>query len=214
MNLENCTRPDIAYAIRRLSRYTQSPNQHHWVAICRVLKYLRGTNDYCLCYNGFQNVLEGFSDANWIFDLDEMKSTSGYVFTLGGGVVYWKSSKPNCITRSTMEAEFIALEKASFEAEWLRNLVSVIPLWTRPTSPVSMRCDSQAATVKAKSKMFNGKNKHIRIRHNIVWQLLETRVISLDFLRSELNLIDPLTKPLNRKLVKQTSRGMGILPIT
>ena len=112
-----------------------------------------------------------------------------------------------------MEAEFIALEKASFEVEWLRHLLSDIPLWTRPTPFVFMRCDSQATIAKAKSKMFNGKNKHICLRHNIVRQLLETRVISLDFVRSELNLADPLTKPLNRKLVEQTSRGMGLLPI-
>ena len=64
MYLENCTRPDIAYAIGRLSWYTQSPNQDHWVTIHGVLKYLRGTSDYCLCYSGFPNVLEGFSDAN------------------------------------------------------------------------------------------------------------------------------------------------------
>ena len=79
---------------------------------------------------------------------------------------------------------------------------------------MSIRCDNQAAIAKAKSKMFNGKNKHIRLRHNIVRQLLEARVISLDFVRSELNLADPLTKPLNRKLAEQTSRGMRLLPIT
>ena len=56
-----------------------------------------------------------------------------------------------------------------------------------------MRCDSQIAIVKAKSKIFNGMNMHIRLRHNIVQQLLETRVISLEFVRSELNLVDPLT---------------------
>ena len=112
-----------------------------------------------------------------------------------------------------MEVEFIALKKASFEAEWLRNLLSDILLWTRPTPFVSMRCDSQATIAKAKSKMFNWKNLHIRLRHNIVQQLLETGVISLDFVRSELNLADPLTKPLNRKLLKQTSKGMRLLPI-
>ena len=64
MYLENCTRPDIAYAIGRLNQYTQSPNQDHWVAIRRVLKYLRGTSDYYLCYSGFPNILEGFSDVN------------------------------------------------------------------------------------------------------------------------------------------------------
>ena len=69
---------------------------------------------------------------------------------------------------STMEAEFIALETTSSEAEWIKNLLSDIPLWMRPTPSVSMSCDSQAAIAKAKNKMFNGKNRHIRLRHNIV----------------------------------------------
>ena len=67
-----------------------------------------------------------------------------------------------------MEAEFIALEKASSEDEWLRNFLADIPLWTRPAPSVSMHCDSQVAITKAKSKIFNGKNMHIHLRHNIV----------------------------------------------
>ena len=67
-----------------------------------------------------------------------------------------------------MEAEFIALKKVSSEAEWLRNLLSDIPLWARPTPSMTMCCDSQAAIAKAKSKMFTGKNRHIHLRHNIV----------------------------------------------
>ena len=117
MYLTNCTRPNIAYIVGRLSRYTQSPNKDHWTVIRRVLKYLRGTISYGLCYSGFPSVLEGFSDANWILDSDEMKSTSGYIFTLGGGVVSWKFAKQTCITRSNMETKFIALEKTSSEVE-------------------------------------------------------------------------------------------------
>ena len=113
-----------------------------------------------------------------------------------------------------MEAEFIALEKASSEVEWLRNFLANVPLWTRPALSLSMRCDSQAAIAKAKSKIFNGKNRHIRLRHNIVWQLLETGVISLEFVRLELNLVNHLTKPLNKKLVEETSRWMRLMPIT
>ncbi|RVW42781.1 Retrovirus-related Pol polyprotein from transposon TNT 1-94 [Vitis vinifera] len=214
MYLMNCAKPDIAYAVGRLSRYTQSPNQDHWTAIHRVLKYLRGTINYGLCFSGFPSVLEGFSNANWISDSYEMKSTSGYVFILGGSAISWKSAKQTCIIRSTMKVEFIALEKTSFEAEWLRNLLIDIPLWTRPTSSVSMCCDSQTTIVKAKSKIFNGKNKHICLRHNIVGQLLERMVISLEFVRSKLNLSNPLTKPLNKKLVEETSRGMGLMPVT
>ena len=72
----------------------------------------------------------------------------------------------------------------------------------RLASSVSIRCDSQATIANAKSKIFNGKNMHIRLRHNIVQQLLETQVISLELVRSKLNLADHLTKPLNKKLVK------------
>ena len=81
-----------------------------------------------------------------------MKSTSGYVFIFGGSIVSWKFTKQTCITRYTMEVKLIALEKTSFEPEWLENLLADIPLWTRQTSPVSMRCDSQATIAKAKSK--------------------------------------------------------------
>ena len=124
--------------------------------------------NYGLYYNGFPSVLEGFSDVNWICDLDEMKSTSGYVFIFGGSAISWKSAKQTCITRSTMEVEFIVLEKTSSEAEWLRNLLADIPLWTRLAPSVSMCCDSQTTIAKAKRKTFNGKNIHIRLRHNIV----------------------------------------------
>ena len=71
-------------------------------------------------YKIYPSVLEGYNDANWIADSDELKSTSGYGFTLRGAAVSWKSSKQTCIVYSTMELEFIALDKAEKEAEWLR----------------------------------------------------------------------------------------------
>ena len=77
-----------------------------------------------------------------------------------------------------------------------------------------MRCDSQTAIAKAKSEIFNGKNRHISLRHNIVRQLLETGVISLEFVRLELNLSNPLTKPINKKLMEETSREIRLMPIT
>ncbi len=128
MHLMNFTRPDIAYAVCRLSRYTQNPNEEHWNALVRIMKYLKGTMKCGIMYSGFPAVLEGYSDANWISDSDETKSTSGYIFTLGGGAVSWKSSKQTIIARSTMESEFIALEMAGSEAEWLKNFLADISL--------------------------------------------------------------------------------------
>ncbi|XP_070028747.1 secreted RxLR effector protein 161-like [Nicotiana sylvestris] len=129
MYIMNCTRPDIACAISKLSRFTSNPNKHHWVAMKRVLGYLEYTQDYALYYNKYLAVIEGYSDTNWITGVTETKSTSGYVFTVGGGAVSWKSSKHTCIARSTMESEFIALDKAGEEAEWLRNFLEDIPFW-------------------------------------------------------------------------------------
>ena len=80
--------------------------------------------NYGILFSGFPIVLEGYSDVNWISDSYEIKPTSGYIFTLGGDVVAWKSSKQTPIVTSTMESEFIALEFAGKDAEWLRNFLS------------------------------------------------------------------------------------------
>ena len=64
LHLMSFSRPDIAYAISRLSRYTQCPSQDHWDALARLMKYLRDTMDYTIEYSGFPVVLEGYNDAN------------------------------------------------------------------------------------------------------------------------------------------------------
>jgi len=205
--------PDIAYAVGRLSRYTQCPSQDHWDALVRLMKYLRGTIDYAIKYSEFLIVLEGYNDVNWISDSDETKSTSGYVFTLGGGAVTWRSIRKTIIARSTMEYEFVALEMAGSEAEWLKNFLVNIPLGMKPTPFVSMHCDCQSAITIAKNKSYNGKNRHIQLRHNLVKQLLKNGTISIDYVKSERNLADPLTKPLGRKMILETSRGMRLKPL-
>ncbi|GJX11747.1 zinc finger, CCHC-type containing protein [Tanacetum coccineum] len=101
------TRPDIAYVVGRLSRFTSNPSRQHWKVITRVFKYLR----------------EGYSDASWINHVEDSSSTSGWVFLLGGGAILWASKKQTCITSSTMESELVALVAAGKEAKWLRNLI-------------------------------------------------------------------------------------------
>ncbi|KAL0350117.1 UNVERIFIED_CONTAM: Retrovirus-related Pol polyprotein from transposon TNT 1-94 [Sesamum radiatum] len=212
MFLMNYTRPDIAYAVSRLSRYTHNPNKEHWDALRHLLKYLKGTINLYLYFNKYPGVLEGFCDANSVTDNDEVSSTSGYVFTLGGGAISWKYAKQTCIARSIMESEFIALKLAGQEAEWLRNLVGDIPLWGS-TALVSLHYDSQAAIGIAKNHAYNGKRRHIRLRHSAIKELLKNGIISLDYVRSERNLVDPLTKGLTRRIILETSRAMGLKPL-
>ena len=91
----------------------------------RVLKYF----DYGLHYTRYPAALEGYNDGNWISNVKDSKSHSGYVFTLGGVAVLWKSSKQTVIARSTMEYEFIALYKCGEEVQWLRHFLEDIPRW-------------------------------------------------------------------------------------
>ncbi|KAK1608175.1 hypothetical protein QYE76_031848 [Lolium multiflorum] len=105
------------------------------------------TASYGIHYTGYPRVLEGYSDANWISDADETKATSGYLFTLGGGAVSWKSCKQTIITRSTMEAELTALDTSTVEAEWLRELLIDLPVVEKPIPAIPMNCDNQTVII-------------------------------------------------------------------
>src|SRR3989337_4561440 len=109
-----------------------------------VMRYMKGTMNYGLHYTGYPSVFEGYSDANWFSDADEMKATTGYVFTLGGGAVSWKSCKQTILTRSTMEAELTALDTGTVEAEWLRELLMNLPVVEKPVPAILMNCDNKA----------------------------------------------------------------------
>lgn len=111
-----------------------------------------------------------------------------------------------------MESEFIALELASQEVEWLRNTLADIPVWGKTYVPVSLHCDSQAAIGISKIIFYNGTRRHIRIKHAAVEQLLRNGVIWVDYVKSERNLADPFTKGLTRNMILDSSRGMGLKP--
>ncbi|KAM2777882.1 hypothetical protein PS2_010172 [Malus domestica] len=113
----HCTRPDIAFAVSKLSRYTSHPGTAHWKAINRIFGYLKRTINLSLTYSEFSAVLEGYSDASWITSANDNKSTSGWIFTIAGGAISWASKKQTCIAHSTMESEFIALAAAGKEPE-------------------------------------------------------------------------------------------------
>ncbi|KAA0050161.1 retrotransposon protein, putative, Ty1-copia subclass [Cucumis melo var. makuwa] len=87
----DCTRPDIAYAVRLLCRFTSRPSLEHWNTIERIIRYLKKTQNLGLHYNKFPAVLEGYSDADWNSLSDNSKAISGYIFNIAGGAVAWKS---------------------------------------------------------------------------------------------------------------------------
>ena len=101
-----------------------------------------------------------------------------------------------------MESEFIALDLATEEADWLRNFLEDIPMWPKPVPAISIHCDSQSAIGRAQSHMYNGKSRHVHRRHRSVIELLANGVISIDYVKSKDNLADSLTKGLTRDRVE------------
>nr|GEV13632.1 zinc finger, CCHC-type [Tanacetum cinerariifolium] len=213
MYATHCTRPDIAYVVCKLSRYTSNPSQDHWKAIRRVFGYLKRTRQLALYYDCFPAVLEGYSDASWITGSSDSKSTTGWIFTLGGGAICWGSKKQTCITHSTMEAEFLALAAAGKETEWLRNMLLDIELWLQLMSVIFLHCDSQSTLSRAYNKVYNGKSRHISLRHAYIKELISNGIITIEYIRSCKNLADPFTKGLPKDIVFGTTREMGLKPI-
>ena len=89
MYVAQCTRAEISFAIRKLSRFTNNPSVEHWKAIGGVLGYLKNTKELSLQYSKFPAILEGYLDASWISSVGDNLSTTSWVFTLDGGVVSW-----------------------------------------------------------------------------------------------------------------------------
>lgn len=107
----------------------------------------------------------------------------------------------------------MALSSTCREAEWLRDLLLDIDLWPRPMPPITIYCDSEATMSRALNKVYNGKSRHISLRHAFIKEMLANDVVSILFVRTHKNLADPLTKPLSRELVNVTTFGMGLKPL-
>ena len=112
-----------------------------------------------------------------------------------------------------MESEFIALDLATEEADWLRDFLGELPMWPKPIPPIVVHCDSQSAIGRAQSHIYKGKSRHVRRRHKSVRRLLDNGIVSIDYVRSKDNIADPLTKGLTKDQIERSSRGMGLKPV-
>jgi hypothetical protein len=212
--LASTTRPDISFTVTKLSRFMSNLGIDHWHALKRVMRYLVGTMSYEIHYSGHPAVLEGYSYSNWISDADDIYATSGYVFILGGGAISWRSCKQTILTRSTMEAELTALDIATIEAEWLRELLMDLPVVEKPVTAILMNCDNQTVIVKVNSAKDNAKSsRHVKRRLKSVRKMRNSGVISVTYIQTDKNLADPFTKGLSRNVIESASREMGLRPI-
>ena len=205
------SRPDLAYTVAALGRHAACPGTDHQRALDRAFGYLRGTSDQHLVYQrGLPNgaTLQGFVDADWASDVNDRKSTSGFVFTLAGAAISWSCKKQNVIALSSTEAEYVAAAHAAKEAVWLRRLLTTLGLDL--TDPTVLHVDNQSAIAIARNPEFHDRTKHIEVRHHFLRKLVDDEQIMPTYLATGDQLADALTKGLSREKHEKFSRGMGL----
>jgi hypothetical protein len=206
-----CTRPDILFAVQTLSQFNQKPTETHWSAVKRVFRYLKKTSDYKLTYGGedVSDELIGYTDADWASDPNTRKSTSGYVYMLGGGAITWSSKRQPIVALSSAEAEYIAQSHCGREVLWLRRLLTALGF--PQTDPTIIYADNQAAIKLADGGQFHNRTKHIHTRFHFIRQLVEDRQIEYRYISTHLNLADIFTKALAKAQHLPLTLDMGLV---
>ena len=210
MYLAVSTRPDIAYAVGNLAKFTSKPSTKHWTALKRVLRYLKGTIKHGILYSQ-KNSGEcvGYSDADWAGDINDRKSTSGYIFQISGAAVTWRSKKQGCVALSTAEAEYVALCSAGQEAVWLRRLTS--ELGSPPKAATTIYEDNQSAIAMTKNPQFHGRAKHIDIKYHFIREQVNSGNVKLKYCPTNDMTADMFTKPLSREQFCKLRNKAGIV---
>jgi len=204
------SRPDIAFSVGICARYQANPKEVHLKAVKRIIRYVKGTTEYGLWYPmGTSLDLIGYSDADWAGSADDRKSTSGACFYIGHCLVAWHSKKQNCIALSTAEAEYIAAGSCSTQLIWMKSLLSDYRI---PSTTLTILCDNTSAINISKNPVLHSRTKHIELRYHFLRELVESNVLQLEYISTENQLADILTKPLDQKRFLHLRKAIGMNP--
>jgi hypothetical protein len=208
------TRPDLSFAVGFLSRFMEEPHQEHLVAVKRVLRYVAGTRSYGVHYkeggdDGMK--LNGYSDADLAGDLDERKSTSGVIFFLGNNPVTWQSAKQKVVALSSCEAEYIAVATATCQGVWLHRLLQ--DFVGHEAEAPRLMVDNMSAIALSKNPVYHDRSKHIDTRYHFIRECIEEGTIVIEYVPTERQLADILTKALGRVRFIQLRSEIGVLEI-
>jgi hypothetical protein len=218
------TRPDLAFAVGYVSRFLEEPREDHLAAVKRILRYVAGTSSWGLWFGrkkkdqaqvtGFSNAdadLTGFSDADFAGDVDARKSTTGVIFFLADSPITWQSMKQKVVAQSTCEAEYIAAANIACQAVWLARVLSEVQGGT-PRAPM-LKVDNKSAIALIKNPILHGQSKHIEVKYHYVRESADNGLIKVDFVRSEEQLGDILTKALGRVKFHEQRAKIGMLDV-
>lgn len=206
------TRPDISYAVIRLSQYMSNPTDHHYKSAKYILRYLLGTQSYAIKYNGSSNAgIIGYSDADWAENKDDRHSTTGYVFLLAEGAISWTSKKQKTVALSSMESEYMALCETSKQCYWLRTVLKELDL--KQQEPTILCCDNHGAIYFTKNPKIESRSKHIDIRYHYVREFVENKNAELYAVPTEEQIADIMTKSLAFQKQSYFSGRLGLIDL-
>jgi hypothetical protein len=206
------TRPDIAYSVGVISQFMHSPKEEHMNAIWRVMRYLKGTPGKGISFGKHGHMeIEGFTDADWAGSNVDRRSTTGYFTFLGGNLVTWRSKKQNVVALSSAEAEFRGMVKGVCELIWLKRVVN--ELGVAGNNEMKLYCDNKAAIDISHNPVQHDRTKHIEVDRHFLKEKLDSKLISLPFVRSAEQLADILTKAVGSREFQQAVLKIGMVDI-
>ena len=208
------TRPDLAYAVGKLARFSTNPSPAHFNAADRVLWYINGTKDLYLDFDPGTNKgvsIDAFTNADWAQSKLDRKSTSGYFFYINGTVFSWLSKKQSTVAMLTMEAEYIGLFHASQQAAWTQQFLAQVgqPLGY----PIEIYCNSEAAQNTAAAKNPHKLLKHLDVKYHSIREHVEMKTIKIRSVPTANNTTDLLTKSLPVAMFWKHYSSLGLEPL-
>lgn len=201
------TQLGIMYAVALLARFADCPGWKHWLTLCRVYAYLKGSHNLVLVLRGDdKEPVVGYSDVDSM-STEGRQAISGYAFVIGGAVA-WSSKHQEIIVQSTSEAEYVALTHAAKEALWLRSYLHEV--WRMPLDPTMLYSDNQSAIALAHDDRFHTRTKHIYIRYHFICYHVEHGNLTVTYCPTEDMVADTLTKALPSMKAKHFASALGL----
>ena len=204
------TRPDMCFAVNTLSQYLVQPRQVHLVAAKHVMRYLKGTIDFGLYYDGIHEYrLYGYTDVDWARSILDRKITSSGCYSLGSAMISWFSRKQSYVSLRTAEAIYIEACSNSCESIWLQKLM--LGLFNLELDTTMILCDNQICIKMTENPVFHDRSKHIEIRYFYIRDMMKKGAIKLRYVSIDEQVVDVLTKPLSRVKFEHFREKLGVV---
>ena len=207
------TRLDIAYSVGVVSRYMSNPKKSHLDAVRRIIRYIKGTVNLGILYKKIKDFqMEGYCDADYATDYDTRRSTTGYSFSLGSGVISWCSKRQPTVALSSTEAEYRSATMAAQESTWLKQLMKDL---RQPTEyQVRIFCDNLSSIRLAENPVFHARTKHIEVHYHYIREKVLEGEIEMVPIKTEEQNADIFTKGLQRRKFEKFREALGMIDKT